>query len=96
MEDFEPDKDVADKLAESMAGSQVTFYELPGPAYPHYCLELLPAASLLLAAPNPRGYCWSSWSLSVFCHQLPCGHRLARLLHRGDCCAMAQDRRKKG
>ena len=27
-EDFEPGKDVADKLADSMAGSRVTFYEL--------------------------------------------------------------------
>ncbi|XP_004449803.2 toll-like receptor 12 [Dasypus novemcinctus] len=83
--DFEPGKDVADNVADSMAGSRVTLCVLSQQALltPRCRLELRLATSLLLAAPQPSGL------LLVFLepvsrHQLPRYHRLACLLRCGD------------
>lgn len=64
--DFEPGKDVDDKVADGMAGSWVTLCVLSRQALhtPRCCLDLCLAAFLLLAAPHPQGCCWSSWSWS--------------------------------
>ncbi|KAM9688307.1 toll-like receptor 12 [Trichechus inunguis] len=83
--DFEPGKDVADNLADSMVGSQITLCVLSRQALctPRCRLELRLATSLLLAAPYLPAL------LLVFLepisrHQLPHYHRLALLLRRGD------------
>nr|AMN88583.1 TLR12 [Tupaia chinensis] len=94
--DFEPGKDVADNVADSMAGSRVTLCVLSRQALRNLrCrLELRLATSLLLAAPHPPVL------LVVFLepisrHQLPHYHRLAWLLRRGDYCMWPkQDERK--
>ncbi|XP_037673733.1 toll-like receptor 12 [Choloepus didactylus] len=83
--DFEPGKDVADNVADSMAGSRVTLCVLSQQALlsPWCRLELHLATSLLLASSQPPVL------LLVFLepvsrHQLPRYHRLARLLRCGD------------
>lgn len=94
--DFEPGKDVADNVVESMASSQVTLCVLSGQALhtPRCRLELRLATSLLLAAPRPP------LLLLVFLervsrHQLPRYHRLARLLRRGDYCVWPKEEESK-
>uniref|UniRef100_A0A8C9AAE0 TIR domain-containing protein n=1 Tax=Prolemur simus TaxID=1328070 RepID=A0A8C9AAE0_PROSS len=94
--DFEPGKDVADNVADSMAGSRVTLCVLSRQALntPRCRLELRLATSLLLAAPQPPVL------LLVFLepvsrHQLPRYHRLARLLRRGDYCMWPKEDEKK-
>ncbi|XP_003415338.1 toll-like receptor 12 [Loxodonta africana] len=83
--DFEPGKDVADNVADSMVGSRITICVLSQQALctPRCLLELRLATSLLLAAPYLPAL------LLVFLepisrHQLPRYHRLAWLLRRGD------------
>ncbi|KAM6216985.1 toll-like receptor 12 [Rhynchocyon petersi] len=83
--DFEPGKDVADNVADSMVGSRTILCVLSRQALctPRCSLELHLATSLLLTAPDPP------MLLLVFLdpisrHQLPRYHRLARLLRRGD------------
>ncbi|XP_007948657.1 toll-like receptor 12 [Orycteropus afer afer] len=83
--DFEPGKDVADNVADSMVGSRVMLCVLSQEALctPRCRLELRLATSFLLAAPYPPAL------LLVFLepvslHHLPRYHRLAWLLRRGD------------
>ncbi|XP_008155195.2 toll-like receptor 12 [Eptesicus fuscus] len=94
--DFEPGKDVADNVVESMANSQVTLCVLSCRALhtPRCRLELRLATSLLLAAPRPP------LLLLVFLervsrHQLPRYHRLAWLLRRGDYCLWPEEEERK-
>ncbi|XP_058534541.1 toll-like receptor 12 isoform X1 [Ochotona princeps] len=94
--DFEPGKDVADNIADSMAGSRVTLCVMSHQALhtPRCRLELRLATSLVLAAPQPPVL------LLVFLerisrHQLPPYHRLAWLLRRGDYCLWLQEEEKK-
>lgn len=65
-QDFEPGKDVADNMVESMANSQVTLCVLSCQALhtSRCCLELRLATSLPLVVPLPHCCCWSSWSSS--------------------------------
>uniref|UniRef100_A0A8D2CK41 TIR domain-containing protein n=1 Tax=Sciurus vulgaris TaxID=55149 RepID=A0A8D2CK41_SCIVU len=94
--DFEPGKDVADNVADSMASSRVTLCVLSHQALhtPRCRLELRLATSLLLAAPHPPVL------LLIFLepisrHQLPRYHRLARLLRRGDYCIWPKEDEEK-
>ncbi|XP_062961803.1 toll-like receptor 12 [Cynocephalus volans] len=94
--DFEPGKDIADNVADSMAASRVTLCVLSHQALhtPRCRLELRLATSLLLAAPHPPVL------LLVFLerisrHQLPRYHRLAWLLRRGDYCMWPQEDERK-
>ncbi|XP_036302090.1 toll-like receptor 12 [Pipistrellus kuhlii] len=94
--DFEPGKDVAENVTESMANSQVTLCVLSCQALrtPRCRLELRLATSLLLAAPRPP------LLLLVFLervsrHQLPRYHRLAWLLRRGDYCLWPEEEERK-
>ncbi|XP_075384249.1 toll-like receptor 12 [Tenrec ecaudatus] len=83
--DFEPGKDVADNMADSMMGSRVTLCVLSRQALctPRCCTELRLATSRLLAAASPPAL------LLIFLepisrHQLPGYHRLAWLLRPED------------
>ncbi|XP_016075250.1 PREDICTED: toll-like receptor 12 [Miniopterus natalensis] len=94
--DFEPGKDVADNVADSMASSRVMLCVLSRRALrtPRCRLELHLATSLLLAAPCPPKL------LLVFLepvsrHQLPRYHRLAWLLRRGDYCVWPKEDERK-
>ncbi|KAM5248646.1 LOW QUALITY PROTEIN: toll-like receptor 12 [Ctenodactylus gundi] len=85
--DFEPGKDVADNVADSMVNSRVTICVMSHQAlHTARChLELRLATSLLLAAPYPPVLLLVFLEL-ISHHQLPRYHRLAWLLRRGDYC----------
>ncbi|XP_006886635.1 PREDICTED: toll-like receptor 12-like [Elephantulus edwardii] len=94
--DFEPGKDVADNVADSMVGSRVTLCVLSRQALctPRCSVELHLATSLLLTAPYPPVL------LLVFLepisrYHLPRYHRLARLLRRGDYHVWQQEDKRK-
>lgn len=94
--DFEPGKDVDDKVADGMAGSWVTLCVLSRQALhtPRCCLDLCLAAFLLLAAPHPPGLLLVFLEL-VSRHQLPCCSGLSWLLCREDYCMWPKEDERK-